>query len=85
MLKTFTTFFLSTALFFLCSCSSKIKFQQSTVVPAAEGSVKVKKDKNENYAIDVDVIHLAGPDRLTPPAAAYVVWIQNQRQPAVRI
>ncbi|HEY1056219.1 MAG TPA: hypothetical protein VGE24_13830, partial [Emticicia sp.] len=45
------------ALFFafvvLQSCgTTKYSFITSPVVPAAEGTVKVKKDKNNNYNID---------------------------------
>jgi len=34
-------------LFYVSSCARKISFQPSSVVPAAQGSVKVTKDKNE--------------------------------------
>jgi len=46
------------------SCARKAVFQTSTVVPAARGSVKVKKDNNNNHLISVIVIDLAEPDRL---------------------
>ena len=61
----------------LASCSRKISFQTSSVVPAAEGSVKVKKDNNNNYSIDLNVIRLADPKRLEPPKSTYVVWIET--------
>lgn len=35
-------------LFYVSSCARKVSFQTSSVVPAAQGSVKVTKDKNEN-------------------------------------
>jgi hypothetical protein len=57
------------------SCAHKIAFATSSVVPAAEGSVKVKKDKNNNYNIDLSVIRLADPKRLSPSKQLYVVWM----------
>jgi len=68
------TFFLVLS---LASCSRKIAFQTSSVVPAAEGSVKVKKDNNNNYSIDLNVIRLADPKRLEPSKNTYVVWIET--------
>lgn len=62
----------------IASCSKKLMFERSTVVPAAEGSVKYKKDKNKNYRITVKVLHLAHPDKLMPTKAAYVVWMETQ-------
>ncbi len=62
----------------LASCSRKISFQTSSVVPAAEGSVKVKKDNNNNYSIDLNVIRLADPKRLEPSKNTYVVWIETE-------
>lgn len=61
----------------LAACSKKISFQTSSVVPAAEGSVKVKKDNNNNYSIDLNVIRLADPKRLDPPKSTYVVWMET--------
>ena len=59
------------------SCSKKVTFENSAVVPSAEGSVQVKQDGNNNYTIDLDVIRLADPSRLTPPKAAYFVWMET--------
>lgn len=63
------------AVLLLTSCSQKMRFQNSSVTPAAQGAVKIKKDNNDNYAISINVTHLATPDRLTPPKKAYVVWM----------
>jgi len=46
-------------------------------VPAATGSVKVTRDKdNGNTAFDIKVHHLALPASLTPAENAYLVWVQ---------
>ncbi len=65
--------------FSLASCSQKVSFQTSSVVPSAEGSVKVKKDNNNNYSIDLDIIRLADPKRLEPSKSTYVVWIETEQ------
>ncbi|MEO8583608.1 MAG: hypothetical protein ABI415_07415 [Flavitalea sp.] len=70
-------FLTSLTILLFCSCAHKITFQQSSVVPAAQGTVKIKKDKNDNYSIVVNVEHLAGPERLTPAAATYIVWVET--------
>ena len=61
------------------ACSSKMTFQDSSVVPAASGDVKVKKDKNKNYAITVNVRNLAEPKKLSPARNVYIVWMQSDR------
>ncbi len=66
-----------TAFFFLASCTKKIIFQTSSVVPAAEGTVKVKKDDNNNYAIQIKLSNLSEPSRLQPPMKTYVVWMET--------
>jgi hypothetical protein len=66
------------ALFALSSCSKKMTFLSSSIVPAADGSVSIKNDKNENYAIAVSVNHLAPAPHLTPPEKTYVVWIVTE-------
>ena len=60
------------------SCSNKTPFLTSSVVPAAEGTVKVRNDKNNNYVIDLEVIRLAEPGRLSPPKNVYVVWMETE-------
>ena len=62
----------------LGSCARKMSFSSSSIVPAARGTVKLKTDKNNNHSIDVDVLHLAPPDRLTPARKVYVVWIVTE-------
>ena len=64
-------------LFIMSSCARKISFQKSSVVPAAEGSVKIKKDKNDNYRINVAISNLAEPKRLQPAKSTYVVWMDT--------
>jgi len=69
--------FMILLLFLFTSCSKKITFLNSAVVPAAEGTVTIKQDNNNNYNIDLKVNQLADPGRLTPPKAAYVVWMET--------
>ena len=47
-------------------------------VPAARGHVDVGRDKNGNTKVEVAVAHLAGPENLTPPRTAYVIWFQER-------
>ncbi len=63
-------------LFMLGSCTPKINFMASSKVPAATGYIKTKKDKNNNYVVDVEVLNLAAPERLDPPRQVYVVWAE---------
>lgn len=65
--------------YLLQSCSKKITFATSSVVPAAEGSVKVKEDKNNNYSIELKVIRLADAQRLDPPRQLYIVWMETEQ------
>ena len=62
----------------LSSCATKkMTFATSPIMPAATGSVKVKKDNNNNYAVDLKVLHLAPSGRLTPPKKTYIVWMRT--------
>ncbi|MEO6685560.1 MAG: hypothetical protein ABIN24_06330 [Dyadobacter sp.] len=75
--KNVSTLFL--VLIVLQSCNSeKFNFAVSSVVPAAEGSVEVKKDGNENYEIELNISRLAEPERLSPKKKFYVVWVQTE-------
>lgn len=57
------------------SCTRKIGFQTSAIVPAARGTVQVKSDDNNNYEIDVKISDLAESSRLTPAKSMYIVWM----------
>jgi hypothetical protein len=61
----------------LTSCAKKITFLNSTVVPAANGFVKVKQDNNKNYIIKVQVSDLAEVERVQSSQTTYVVWMET--------
>ncbi|MEO5977528.1 MAG: hypothetical protein ABIS36_09555 [Chryseolinea sp.] len=65
-------------LFITASCASNYPFQTSSVVPAAEGGVKVKRDKNSNYDVSMSTIRLAQPTRLSPSRQYYVAWMTTE-------
>ena len=67
------------------SCATKAPFLNSAVVPAAKGTVKVSKDANKNYHINIKITDLAGSERLTPPKNTYVVWLIAQDNRAKNI
>ena len=80
-IKSKTLFSCATLFFILLSVSSfaqKVNFTTSSVVPSAMGWVKIDRDKNKNYNIDVNIMHLTDPSRLTPSKKSYVVWIQTE-------
>jgi hypothetical protein len=64
----------------LNSCAKKISFQTSPVVPAARGTVKVKKDDNKNYSIKINLLNLAEAKRLPTSEKTYVVWMESNQQ-----
>ena len=61
----------------LSSCATTVKFPVSQLAPAAEGSTKIKQDKNGNYNITVRVNYLADAERLNPPRSQYIVWVEK--------
>jgi hypothetical protein len=63
----------------LSSCAQKVNFQRSSVVPAAEGSVSIKQDDNDNYNIKVKIRDLAAIDRLENARETYVVWMETRQ------
>ena len=64
-------------LLYFSSCARKVSFQTSSVVPAARGDVKVKKDNNNNYNIQLSLANLTEPSRLQPSKSTYVVWMET--------
>lgn len=63
---------------YFSSCTRKVSFRTSAVVPAAKGTVKVTKDNNNNYKIKIEVTDLADPSRLQPSKKTYVVWMETE-------
>jgi hypothetical protein len=78
--KIFLLFFIAMIMVSLDSYAKKITFLSSSVVPAARGYVKVTRDKNKNYVIQVQVLDLAEVNRLQPSKHAYVVWILTDKE-----
>jgi len=60
--------------------AKKIPFVQSTVVPAAEGYVKINTDRNNNNIIKIRIKNLAEIERLDPAMKTYVVWMVTDRK-----
>ena len=58
--------------------AKKYPLTAASIVPGARGELKVDKDKNGNTRLSMAVQHLANPANLTPPATAYVVWLQDR-------
>lgn len=65
--------------FVLGACATKMTFKGSSIVPAATGDVKIKKDKNDNYNVTVSVTNLADPENLSPARSVYMVWMESDR------
>lgn len=69
----FTVALLCTAAY----AAKKYPMTAASIVPGARAEVAVGKDKNGNTTLKMTVRHLANPDRLTPPAGAYVIWLRE--------
>lgn len=67
------------------SCATKAKFLSSSVVPAANGEVKIKSDHNDNYAIQVSVANLAEVEKLQTSKNSYVVWMETDQGRTVNL
>lgn len=63
----------------ICAVANAKKFPLAAApsVPAARGDVDIDHDKNGNTKFKISVQHLATPAALTPPKAAYVVWLRE--------
>ncbi|MFP5229090.1 MAG: hypothetical protein ACLGXA_15855 [Acidobacteriota bacterium] len=65
--------------------TSEYRMTSGAGVPAAVGTVKVHKDKdNGDTRLDIQVDHLARPSSLTPSANSYIVWIQPNGRDALK-
>jgi hypothetical protein len=75
----FQGIFILMIVFSLISCATSVSFLNSSVVPAARGSVKIKKDNNKNYVIQISLTDLAEAARLQPSKVTYIVWMITDR------
>ena len=62
------------------SCATSVSFLNSSVVPAAQGTVKIKTDKNKNYVIQISLSNLVESTRLQPSKLTYIVWMVTDRE-----
>lgn len=67
-------------IFSFSSCATNASLITTSVAPAAEGKVKVKRDHNNNYIIKIDVSNLVEVERLQPPRQTYVVWMRSDEE-----
>lgn len=65
-------------LFSVNASAKKVKFLTSSVVPAARGYVKINRDKNLNYFIQISLYDLAEVFRLEPSKLTYIVWMVTE-------
>lgn len=59
-------------------CARKFRFESSIIVPSAEGTVKIKKDNNNNYSVTVKTRNLVEASKLVPPRSLYVIWMRTE-------
>jgi hypothetical protein len=62
----------------LAAAAKKFPMTAASIVPSARGQVEIDKDKNGNVRVNMTVEYLADPEKLTPPSAVYVVWLQEK-------
>ncbi len=76
---------LLTMMLLVSACARKMNFANSSIVPGATGHVDVKKDRNQNYVVTVNVLNLAESKRLSPPQNVYVVWMETRDESAKKL
>ncbi len=58
-----------------CSCAKKSAFLVSSIQPELKGYTEVKKDKNSNYRVLIELTKLSESTRLLPSKRVYIVWM----------
>lgn len=69
---------------FSVAFSQSFNFNTSSIVPAAEAKVIIRKD-DFNYKISVTVKYLADADRLQPAKKMYVVWLVSEQSYTINL
>jgi hypothetical protein len=83
--KNFLIFAAAMMIFSVSTYAAKIDFLNSSVIPSARGTVKVKQDKFNNFILKIQLENLAEAGRLTPPKNTYVVWMVTVDQDTINI
>lgn len=83
--KSFTILTFILAALLMSSCSQKILFPTSGVLPAAEAVLEINKNDNNNYEVVLEIEKIAEPDRLTPPRRTYTAWMVTARHGTINI
>ena len=66
-----------------CAGARQLQMTSSPDIPAAQSSVKVGTTDNGNTSIDLEVEHMASPERIDPGATVYIVWVRGTEADAV--
>ena len=64
-----------------CGGPSPITMTNAAQTPAAQGTVNARPVENGNMELSIEVKHLAPPEKVSPGAKVYVVWVQAQSGP----
>lgn len=64
-----------------CGGPGPIPMVNAPQTPAAQGTVVARIAENGNVRLNLEVRHLAPPEKVSPGATIYVVWVQPQGGP----
>jgi hypothetical protein len=85
MFNDMKTTLLAFVLIALTACSKKISFLPSSVIPEAQGYVKIKREKNENYLIKLKVEDIVKSKELQPAKKTYAVWVETRENRSLHL
>ncbi|HEX6315854.1 MAG TPA: hypothetical protein VFZ73_13380 [Gemmatimonadaceae bacterium] len=57
-----------------------MRMTTSPDTPAAQGTAKASGTENDNTLLEVEVRHLASPEKVAAGATTYVVWVRGSGQ-----
>jgi hypothetical protein len=77
--KAISLLVIATCFIHASASSQKVHFQESKVVPAAQGMVEISVNKDKGYDVDISILHLASPQRLQPAEKTYIIWMDTER------